>query len=187
MGSVNGTKVITDECRFTFLHVFEPHSNDPGKEAKYSVCLLIPKTDKKTLAYIKEAVNAALEQGQKTLWGGKTPKALKLPLRDGDEEKDTEEYPEYAGMMFLNATSKRQPGLVDSHKQEIMTAEELKSGDYGKASIGFFPFSASGYNGVGVGLNNLMKTRDGEPLGGSYVKPEDDFDGEFEDEDGLLG
>ena len=67
-----------------------------------------------------------------------------------------------------------------------MTVDELKSGDWGKASINFFPFSASGSNGVGVGLNNLMKTRDGESLGGVFTKAEDDFEGEFEDEDGLL-
>lgn len=186
MSSRNGKKVITDEVRFSYLHVFEPYAAQAGQEEKYSVCLLIPKTTKKTIQLIQEAVAEATDEGQKTKWGGKVPKNLKLPLRDGDEEKDLDENPEYEGVFFLNATSKRQPGLVDSHKQEIMTVDELKSGDWGKASINFFPFSASGSNGVGVGLNNLMKTRDGESLGGVFTKAEDDFEGEFEDEDGLL-
>ena len=183
---VNGTKVITGEVRLSYLHVFDKYAANPGQEEKYSVCVLIPKTDKKTIALIQEAVSNATDLGQKTKWGGKVPKNLKLPLRDGDEEKDTEENPEYEGMYFLNASSKRQPGLVDSHKQEIFDREELKSGDYGKVSINFFPFAASGNNGVGVGINNIMKTRDGDALGGVAASAESDFEGEFEDEDGLL-
>lgn len=186
MASRNGMKVITGEVRFSYLHVFAPYAAQAGQDEKYSVCLLIPKSDTKTIRLIQEAVAEATDKGQKEKWGGKVPKNLKLPLRDGDAEKDLDENPEYEGMFFLNATSKRQPGLVDSHKQEIFSADELKSGDWGKASINFFAFSASGSNGVGVGLNNLMKTKDGESLGGTFTKAEDDFEGEFEDEDGLL-
>lgn len=186
MSKIEGTKVITGEVRFSYLHVFDPYAATQGQEEKYSVCLMIPKKDKKTISLIQEAVDAAIDAGQKEKWGGKVPKNLKLPLRDGDEEKDLDENPEYEGMFFLNATSKRQPGLIDSHKQEIIDRNELKSGDWGKASINFFAFSASGNNGVGVGLNNLMKTRDGEALGGTPASAEDDFEGEFEDEDGLL-
>lgn len=186
MASRDGKKVITGEVRFSYLHVFAPYAAQAGQEEKYSVCLLIPKKDKQTIRLIQEAVAEATDEGQKTKWGGKVPKNLKLPLRDGDTEKDLDENPEYEGMYFLNATSKRQPGLVDSHKQEIFSADELKSGDWGLASINLFPFSASGSNGVGVGLNNLMKKRDGESLGGTFATAEDDFEGEFEDEDGLL-
>jgi hypothetical protein len=187
MASRNGTKVITGEVRFSYLHVFELYAGKKGQEPSYSVCLLIPKNDKETIRLIQEAVDEAKSIGQTSKWGGKIPKDLKLPLRDGDEEKDLEESPEYEGMFFVNCKkTKRQPGLVDSHKQEIMTEDELKSGDWGKASINFYPFEASGNKGVGVWLNNLMKTRDGEALGGGHVKAEDDFEGEFEDEDGML-
>lgn len=182
----NGTTVITGEVRFSYLHVFEPYAPNPGQEAKYSVCILIPKKDKETIALIQEACANATDQGQSSKWGGKVPKNLKMPLRDGDEEKDTEEQPEFAGMYFLNANSKNQPGIVDSHKQEIFTSNELKSGDYGKVSINFYPYAASGNNGVAVGLNNIMKLRDGASLGGVRASAEDDFEGEFEDEDGLL-
>ena len=183
---VNGTKVITGEVRLSYLHVFDKYAATPGREEKYSVCILIPKKDTKTIALIQEAIANATDLGQKTKWGGKVPKNLKMPLRDGDEEKDTDDNPEYAGMFFLNASSKRQPGLVDSHKQEIIDREELKSGDWGKVSINFFPFAASGNNGIGVGINNIMKTKDGIALGGTPASAEDDFEGEFEDEDGLL-
>ena len=184
MSSRNGTKVITGEVRFSYLHVFEPFAGELGQKPKYSVSLLIPKKDKQTIALIQEAVAEATDLGQTTKWGGKVPKNLKLPLRDGDEEK-ADEHPEYEGMYFINASSERQPGLVDSHKQEIFSDQELKSGDYGLASINFYPFSVSGNNGVACGLNNLMKKRDGESLGGTPASAEADFAEEFDD-DGML-
>lgn len=184
MSSRNGTKVITGEVRFSYLHVFEPYAGEVGQKPKYSVALLIPKKDKQTIALIQEAIAEATEQGQTSKWGGKVPKNLKLPLRDGDEEK-ADEHPEYAGMYFVNASSERQPGLVDSHKQEIFSDQELKSGDWGLASINFYPFSVSGNNGIACGLNNLMKKRDGESLGGTPASAEADFAEEFDD-DGML-
>lgn len=184
MASRNGTKVITGEVRFSYLHVFEPYAAEVGQKAKYSVSLLIPKTDKQTITLIQEAVAEATDQGQMSKWGGKVPKNLKLPLRDGDEEK-ADEHPEYEGMFFINASSDRQPGLVDSHKQEIFSDQELKSGDWGLASINFYPFSVSGNNGIACGLNNLMKKRDGESLGGTPASAEADFDGEWDDDDML--
>ena len=184
MSSRNGTKVITGEVRFSYLHVFEPFAGEVGQKPKYSVSLLIPKKDKQTIALIQEAVAEATDLGQTTKWGGKVPKNLKLPLRDGDEEK-ADEHPEYEGLYFINASSERQPGLVDSHKQEIFSDQELKSGDYGLASINFYPFSVSGNNGVACGLNNLMKKRDGESLGGTPASAEADFAEEFDD-DGML-
>ena len=184
MSSRNGTKVITGEVRFSYLHVFEPYAGEVGQKPKYSVSLLIPKKDKQTIALIQEAVAEATDLGQTTKWGGKVPKNLKLPLRDGDEEK-ADEHPEYEGMYFINASSERQPGLFDSHKKEIFSDQELKSGDYGLASINFYPFSVSGNNGVACGLNNLMKKRDGESLGGTPASAEADFAEEFDD-DGML-
>lgn len=184
---VNGTKVITEEVRLSYLHAFDKYAATPGQEEKYSACILIPKTAKKTLALIQEAISNATDAGQKTKWGGKVPKNLHTPLRDGDEEKDTDEQPEYKGMWFLNASSKVQPGLVDKHLQPIIDREDLKSGDWAKVSINFFAYAASGNNGIGVGLNNIMKTRDGVALGGTPARAEDDFEGEeIEDEDGLL-
>lgn len=181
----NGTKVITGEVRFSYLHVFEAYAASADQDPAYSVCLLIPKTDKETIRLIQEATAEATDQGQKSKWGGKVPKNLKTPLRDGDAEKDTDESPEFKGMFFLNCKSKRRPGLVDSHKMDIMSSDEMKSGDYGKASINFYPFAVSGNNGVAVGLNNLMLTKTGDPLGGAAASAEDDFEGEWDDE-GLM-
>lgn len=177
----NATKVITGEVRFSYLNVFEPKSiND--SEAKYSVSLLIPKTDAKTIDAINRAVAEAQQAGI-SKFGGKIPPQMKLPLRDGDIDRPDDEV--YAGCYFLNANCKQKPGLVYKNGQPIIDSTELYSGCYGHASISFYAFSANGNKGIACGLNHLMKTRDGEPLGGR-AKPEDDFAGLIDDEEDFL-
>lgn len=184
------TKVITGIVRFSYLHVFEPHAVDESQPKKYSVSLLIPKNDKKTLSAIKKAIEAAKENG-KSVWGGKVPANLKMPLRDGDV--DRAEQPEYAGHYFVNANSTNKPGIVDANVQPILDSTELYSGCYGRASVNFYAYNKNGNKGIACGLNNIQKIRDGEPLGGRS-RAEDDFDAvevedDFEDEnyDDLLG
>lgn len=177
----NATKVVTGEVRFSFLNVFEPKGIN-GSEPKYSVSLLIPKTDTKTINAINRAVEAAKQSGIGK-FGGKIPAVMKLPLRDGDAERPDDEV--YAGYYFVNANCKQQPGLVYKNGQKIIDSTDLYSGCYGHASINFFAFNNNGNKGVACGLNHLMKTRDGEPLGGRS-KAEDDFAGLIEDSDDFL-
>ena len=167
----NATKVVTGIVRFGYTHVFKAYAIAEGQEPKYSVCLLIKKTDKATLKKIKDAIEVAKQAG-KAMWGNTVPAKLKIPLRDGDEERPDK--PEYEGCYFMNANSNQKPGIVDENLDEIMDASEFYSGCYGKASVNFFPFNTAGNKGIGCGLNNLMKTRDGEPLT-SRSTPEDDF------------
>lgn len=174
------TKVVTGEVRFSYLHVFEPHAIEPGQDPKYSVSLLIPKSDKKTLTKIKKAVEAAKKAGESTKFGGKIPANLKTPLRDGDVDRPDQE--EYAGHYFINANSTGKPGLVDADVNPIMDSTELYSGCYGRASVNFYAYNVSGNRGIACGLNNLQKTKDGETLGGRS-RAEDDFDAVEVEED----
>lgn len=180
----DATRVVTGTVRFSYCHVFEPWSGDGSSDPKFSVAVLIPKSDTTTLRKIKAAVDAARQKGHKK-WGNAVPKNLKLPLRDGDEERP--DYEEYRNCYFLNASSKSRPGVVDASLNPILDAGEFYSGCYGRASLNFYAFSTNGNNGVAVGLNNLQKTKDGEPLGGTRSKPEDDFDamGDLDSEDFL--
>jgi hypothetical protein len=151
------------------------------QEPKYSVCLLIPKSDKDTLKKINAAIEAAKQQGV-SLWGGKIPPNLKLPLRDGDEERPDQ--PEYEGMYFINASSKTAPGVVDKNVQPILDSTEVYSGCYARVSINFYPFNKAGNKGVACGLNNVQKIADGDYLGGRS-RAEDDFDPIYDDEDDI--
>ena len=171
---VNSTKVVTGKVRFSYVNIFKARSFQQGQDEKYSICLLINKKDKATLSKIKAAIEAAKKQGIADKWGGKLPANLKLPLRDGDAER-ADEAEEYTGMFFLNANSNQKPGIVDADLNEVLDPTEVYSGCYGRASINFFPFNSNGNKGIAVGLNNVQKVEDGEPLGASRASAEDDF------------
>lgn len=178
MANNNPTKVITGKVRFSYCHVFEPAAVSEGSEdKKYSVSIIISKSDKATLKKIEAAIEEAKKLGV-AKWGGKMPKSLKLPLRDGDLERDEECY---ENSMFLSAKTDRKPGIVDVNLDEIISRDEFYSGCYGRASINFFPYDVNGSKGIAVGLQNLQKLEDGERLGGSSATAAEDFG----DEDDL--
>ncbi len=162
-GPVAAIKVITGEVRLSYCHVWKPDKMDGEEKAKYSVSVIIPKSDKRTLQKIKAAIEAAKEIG-KGKWGGKIPARLQIPIRDGDEERPDDEA--YADSYFFNAKSFNKPGVVDRHVQPILDQDEVYSGIYGRVSVNFFAYNASGNKGVAAGLNHIQKLRDGEPLDG---------------------
>ena len=182
---VNPTKVITGvNTRWSYVNAWEPKSINGGAP-KYSVSLIIPKSDTKTIQKIQAAIQAAYEEGQGKLKGnGKSVPALsvlKTPLRDGDAERPDDEA--YADSYFVNANSGTAPGIVDADRNPIIDRSEVYSGVYGRASINFYAFNSNGNKGIACGLNNLQKIRDGEPLGGK-TRAEDDF--AIEDDDDFL-
>lgn len=175
----NSTKVVTGIVRLSYEHVWEPASIN-GSNPKYSASLIIPKSDKKTIDAINAAIDNAIRDGAGK-FGGKIPNkaALKLPLRDGDIERDDEAY---KGCFFVNANSTSQPQIVDRTVQPILDRSEVYSGCYVRASINFYAFNSNGNKGVACGLGNIQKVRDGEPLGGRSsaaddfaTDPDDDF------------
>ncbi len=179
----NPTKVITGpRTRWSYANVWDPKSINGGAP-KYSVSLIIPKSDTKTVENIRAAIQAAYEEGQSKLKGnGRTVPALsvlKTPLRDGDTERPDDEA--YKNSYFINANSGTAPGIVDADRNPILERSEVYSGVYGRASVNFYAFNSNGNKGIACGLNNLQKISDGEPLGGKS-RAEDDFDTEEDDD-----
>jgi len=159
--------------RFSYLHVGEPKAINGSTDLKYSTAILIPKHYKVELKKIEAAIQAAIEAGT-AKFGDKWKKSpkFKLPLNDGDIDKPDDAV--YAGNFYLNATCANKPQVVDRKKNEILDKEEIYSGMHGLVSVNFFPFDNSGNKGVGVGLNNLMKTKEGDRLA-SQTSAADDF------------
>lgn len=91
----NPMKVITGpDTRWSYANVWEAKSINGGTP-KFSVSLIIPKSDTKTVAKVKAAIEAAYHEGESKLKGnGKSVPpmaALKTPLRDGDSERPDDE------------------------------------------------------------------------------------------------
>ena len=181
------TKVITGKRTvFSYLTVNEPKTPLGGGTPKYSVSLIIPKSDTVTVEKIKAAIQAAYDEGQSKLKGSaKVVPALedlKTPLRDGDKERKGDDA--YKNSYFINANSTSKPGVVDADRNPILDSSELYSGIIGRASINFYAFNSNGNRGIACGLNNLQKLADGTPLGG-HSRAEDDFADDDDDEDFL--
>ena len=181
----NPTKVITGpKTRWSYANVWDPKSINGGTP-KYSVSLIIPKSDVATVKKIEAAIQAAYEEGESKLKGNGNSvpslKVLKTPLRDGDLERPDDAA--YADSYFINANSASAPGIVDADRQPILERSEVYSGVYGRASINFYAFNSNGNKGIACGLNNLQKIADGEPLGGKS-RAEDDF--ATDDDDDFL-
>ena len=177
------TKVITGpKTRWSYANVWDPKSINGGAP-KYSVSLIIPKSDTKTVEKIQAAIQAAYEEGQSKLKGnGKSVPALsvlKTPLRDGDAERPDDDA--YKDSYFINANSATAPGIVDADRNPILERSEVYSGVYGRASINLYAFNSNGNKGIACGLNNLQKISDGEPLGGKS-RAEDDFADDYDDD-----
>ena len=179
---INPTKVITGvKTRWSYANVWQAKSINGGTP-KYSVSLIIPKSDTKTVTAVKNAIQTAYEEGQSKLKGNSKSvpalTAIKTPLRDGDAERPDDEA--YKDSYFINANSATAPGIVDAARNPIIEHSEVYSGVYGRASINFYAFNSNGNKGIACGLNNLQKISDGEPLGGK-TRAEDDFADEDED------
>lgn len=170
------SKVVVP-CRFSYLTCWEPRTIN-GSEPKYSVSAIIPKTDKATIKTIKKAIEEA-KQDYIEKWGGKVPPNLKNPLRDGDVDRPDDEA--YKDSYFFNANSKNAPQVVDAKVNAILDQSEVYSGCYGRISVNFFGYNSKGNKGIGAGLGNIQKLRDGTPLGGQSTAA-DDFKASEDDE-----
>lgn len=173
---VNPCKVITGKVVMSYLTVNEPKTPLGGGTPKYSVSLIIPKSDTATVEKIRAAIKAAYDEGQSKLKGNSKSvpalEDLKTPLRDGDKERKGDDA--YKDSFFVNANSTTKPGVVDADRNPILDSSELYSGIIGRASINFYAFNSNGNRGIACGLNNLQKLADGTPLGG-HSRAEDDF------------
>lgn len=189
MENTQQTKVIIGEVKLSYVHLLKPDAIE-GSEPKYSVSLIIPKSDKALVSKIKDGIDAATIIGVASKFGGKKPLALKTPLRDGDLERPDDDA--YADSFFINANSKRPPEVVKSQivmgKRQLVPIndeQEIYSGCYGYASVNFFAYDSKGNRGIAAGLNNVLKTRDGEFLGGRCSADSDFADITLPDEEDM--
>ena len=168
--------------RLSYAHLAKPHAPNEQAEPKYSVSVLIPKTDP-AIPAIQAAIQAALQDGvNRGIWSSMPdPSAFRYPpLRDGDAPTDSGESrgQEYAGHHFISAKNKKPVFLRDQQNAEIpvmLADRELYSGCYANVALEFYAYSNSGNKGVTASLLGVQKVKDGEPLGEAGPSAEDLF------------
>ena len=187
MENLNGTRV-TVRGRLSYVHVFKPHAATPGAEEKFSTTILVPKTDVETKQKIDAAIKAATELGVSEKWNGVKPPTVPNPMWDGDGVKQNGEQfgPECKGHWVFTASAKADypPQVVDRRVQPILDQSEIYSGCYANVAVNFFPYLFAGKKGIGAGLGNIQKIKDGESLAGTRTA-EQDF-AVVDDEDDAL-
>lgn len=180
------TKVVTGKVRFSYVNAFHPQQRNADEDPKYSVTLLIPKSDEATVKKIVEAMAEAAAQFRAKNGANSLPQRPSNTLHDGDGMRDGgDPYgDECKGCYVITVSSKRKPVIVDAFRNEITDEDELYSGCYGRASINFYGYNSHGKKGISAGLLSLQKLSDGEPL--TMAGSPNDFDDDFQDStDGL--
>lgn len=170
--------ITTAKVRASYVHIFQPRTMEGSTEAKYSVTLLIPKSDTHTLNTIYAEIEKVKQESAQKVFGGHVPPGCRIPIYDGDGLRPSGEQfgEECRGHMVMAASAKQQPAIVDLGMQAIINPAEVYSGCYIRANINFFAYNTSGNKGIGCALNGVQKIEDGEPLT-MRMTPEEAFGG----------
>ena len=177
------TRVVTGEVRFSYVNLLKPRVTPQGEE-KYSVTILLPKSDVATKQKIDDAIEAAKQKGKETIWGGVIPPNVAIPIHDGDGVRPSDGMPfgpECKEHWVFTATTSVDypPKIVDVNLNPILDPTEVYSGMYGRIAINFSPYNFAGKKGIGCYIStNVQKTRDGEPLGAAAPDASEDFGGQ---------
>jgi hypothetical protein len=168
------TKYVTPEvaCSFPYLFEVSDYTN------KFGLSVPISNSEKNEIKTIKTLIGNAAENK----WGKKARaevgKKIAMPLRSGDDEKGDDEI--YQGTTFFSANSSKKPGVVGKDLKPIVDTEEIYPGCIIRASVNFYAYDYKGKKGVACGLQNVMKVKDGEAIGGRATA-ENDF-ADFKDD-----
>ncbi len=179
------TKITTGKVRFSYCTLIEPRKSTDGGKDKYSVTLLIPKSDKQTLARIKAAIKEAADRYREKNGAKSLPEKPNTTLHDGDGVRDGGEAfgEECKGCYVITVTTTKPPVIYDRDRNQI-DADEVYSGCYGRAVINFAAYNHNNTKkGISGYLVSLMKLNDGEQLGGGAKATADDYDDGYEDDD----
>ena len=169
MNKVQSKTITIGPVRVSYHSLITPRSQSWNTEdVKYSLTMLIPKSDLATKSAIDTAIEFTASEALHTKWNGAAPISLIAPLHDGDGIRPNgEPYgSECAGCYVMNANSKEQPEIVDSNLRPVLNKNEIYSGMWVYVSINFFAYMRSGKKGIGCGLGPVMKFKDDEPLSG---------------------
>ena len=169
--------VTINDVRFSYCNLFQPKApfNNPQGEPKYSVTVLVPKTNTAAKAVIDNAISQAIDVGVSSKWNGVRPPQPAICVHDGDGPRPSDGSAfgeECKGCWVFTASTKQSPFVVDEYVQNIIDPTKVYSGMWGNVNVTFFAYNNAGKKGIGCGLNGVQKIRDGETLGGQITAQE---------------
>lgn len=177
------TQFNTGKIRLSYPNLFTPRAASEGQPAKYSLCVLIPKTDKATKQKIDDAIREVYEENKNTIFKGLHFEEVQTPIHDGDgrKPKGGAYGEECKGMWVLNTSSKNKPGVVDGERVAVTDQTKVWAGEYGRVAVNLYAYEVSGNKGIACGLNGVQVLGYGDPIDGR-IAAEDAFNDGFKDE-----
>lgn len=190
-------RVVTPVVRMSYEHVWKPWAGKnpkPGEEPKYQFLAMIKNADADFISKIDDMVDRAIDIGRKR-WPERDWDSKRLTVPEFTKAANHKKFskdPAFKGCTVVTLKSKTKPRIVDADLEEITDQSDVYSGCYVKAEITIYPYNGPSYYGVTIGLNHIMKIKDGEPLGGGAGDPADvewgdtsadDFDDDDRDDD----
>lgn len=178
---------VTVRATLSYVNVFQPYIDpkEPTAKGKYKCLLLIDKDDTASVSKIRAAIKAVEAKMITEKYAGKEPKkAIPNTFRDGDEDKDGEEY---ENRFYINVSKTRKPAIVDRKLKPILDPEEVYSGCTANVAIEFYYYWLDNSKGISASLEAVQKISDGEPLGASRVRAEDVFEAQDDEDEDELG
>lgn len=162
-----------DNVRLSYCNLFQakPPFNNPNGAPRFSVTILVPKTNLEAKAAIDQAVAQAIDEGVSACWGGIRPPQPAICIHDGDGPRPSDGMPygdECKGCWVFTASSKEDypPQVVDRQVKTIIDPTQVYSGMWANVHVSFYAYNNSGKKGIGCGLNAVQKVRDDDPLTG---------------------
>lgn len=164
--------IVTPIGRVSFPHVFEMHEYQ-GRRA-YEITLLFPPDA--NLSQLKKAVEKSALEAHKGL------KRVKLPFKNAGEKDHLEGYQE--GWTAVTFRTQRRPVVIGPDKWEISEESgQLYPGCWARVTCDAYAWNSEGTLGVSLGLGNVQKCRDDEPLGSSGPRTYDEAAESFDEID----
>lgn len=183
-------RMTTGKVRLSFPYLFKPRERE-GQDPKYTVMLIIPKSDTETVKRLRALEAKVLKEDAASVLGIKSGTPVlgqrgvaPSIIKDADEDGTAEDYPEREGCLYMtvNCNTDFPPQIVDRQRKKIEDQSEVYSGVHARVSLRGFAYKRDEKKGVSFGLGNVqVYTGDGEPLGGGR-SAEADFD-VIEDDD----
>lgn len=178
-------QILTAECRLSYPNLFKPvapygRPDAPQDEWQYGCELLLPKTATACVEDIRKSSEFVINEAVNGAWRGAKPNLIPTKIYDGDAPKPdgTPRGDECKGHWIIRLRGKRKPQVrsVTNISGPDLTEAEVYAGCYVRVTFGILAYNTAGKKGLTFILNNVLKTRDGEPLGG-MTTAESDFAG----------
>lgn len=147
---MESTQLVTGKINLIDIHIFEINQ----KKGKYSIGIVIPKSDIKSIKLIIKEIISAINEGRRTVFKGKIPDELFLPIVESDIYPNCDKY---NNCYLIEACSFSPPDVVDKDFNQIVDPSELNENCFGCVSLSFYPFVENGFFRIGAALRSVRK------------------------------